>query len=609
MKRLHLSIFLLLLLSLTASAQSDSINLGNCTKNVVLYEPLDSKTAPGGSALFYSAEAMQKYAGCQITDIVLFPSNWRSITSLRVFISRSLKEPFDYVQEVTLDHGNWVNVTLDTPYSIDGGDIYIGFLVNGTANLVYTKPKEKGTEYICLSPSKGWQLNENGYSAALYAVVRAGEDAPLPMHNARLKDVKFPPCARLGQPLPIQATIGNMGLSTIESLTVKYDVGLRSYHETIEGLNIAATREQTLTLTCPQWEEEGEFDFSITLTSVNEQNDIDMSDNTSPKVNMICRENFTPRRLLLETFSTERCTECPQAHEVLHEVCTGHQRIVELGHHAGFYDDAYTLPESQAYEWFYKPSVLYAPAVMLDRTNFYDTYPTLCDAETPVGKPETDRLTTLLEYALAVPAYASVDMEVSTDETNRTATLTVSGEGLLPFTGNARLFVFISEDSLHSTSQAGAKEGFYHRHTARQSLTPTWGTPVSLSEGYHAEYTITIPEAWNINRLNAVAFVGAYDETNRNACRVLNTATLPLSPQSQTGITDVRHSQALTRCAGGYLLPQGAQLLALHAADGRAINMTANGGYVNMNTLPSGVYLFTLSLNGHRQAYKQIYQP
>ncbi|MBQ5880486.1 MAG: hypothetical protein IIW61_02600, partial [Bacteroidaceae bacterium] len=144
MKHHHLSILLLFLLGLTASAQTDSINLGNCTKKVVLYETLDSKNAPGGSALFYPAETMQKYAGCNITDIVLFPSNWKSITSLRVFLSKSLTEPFDYVQEVTLDHGNWVNVRLNTPYVLDGGELYIGYLVKGTTNLVYTTPKEKG---------------------------------------------------------------------------------------------------------------------------------------------------------------------------------------------------------------------------------------------------------------------------------------------------------------------------------------------------------------------------------------------------------------------------------------------------------------------------------
>ncbi len=610
MKRHHLSIFLLLLLSLTASAQGDSINLGNCTKNVVLYEPLDSKTAPGGSALFYPAEAMQKYAGCQITNIVLFPSNWRSVTSLQVFISRSLTEPFDYTQEVKLDHGNWVNVPLNTPYHIDGGDIYIGFMIKGTSNLVYTKPKEKGTEYICLSPSKGWQPNNNGYSAALYAVVRAGKDAPLPTHNARIKDVKFPPCARLGQSLPVQATIGNMGLSTIESLTVKYNVGDRSYQEEIKGLDIPAAAEQTLTLTCPAWEEEGEHAFSITITSVNGSGDADMSDNTSPQVQMICREHFTQRRLLLEAFSTERCTECPQAHEVLHEVCADNDRIIELGHHAGFYDDAYTLPESQAYEWFYKPSVLYAPAVMLDRSNFHNTYPTLCDAETPVGQPEADRLTTLLDYALSVPAYASVELEAITDEAQRTATLTVSGTALLPCNGDTRLFVFVSEDSIHSTSQAGAAAGFYHRHVARRSLTPTWGTPIATTEGYRAEYTLQIPETWNMNRLRAVAFVANYNADNRNECRVLNTAATPLCPQQSTGITHTQQAPiVLTRIGRGYMLPQGAHLQALHSVNGQALRVTADGGYIHMGHLAPGTYLLIINHHGQRQTCKLIYQP
>ena len=610
MKHHHLSILLLFLLGLTASAQTDSINLGNCTKKVVLYETLDSKNAPGGSALFYPAETMQKYAGCNITDIVLFPSNWKSITSLRVFLSKSLTEPFDYVQEVTLDHGNWVNVRLNTPYVLDGGELYIGYLVKGTTNLVYTTPKEKGKEYICLGPNKGWQVNENGYSAALYAVVRDGDNATLPVHNARLKNVIYPPCAVMDKPLNVQVTIGNLGLSTIESLSVCYHVGNHTYNQEINGLNIAAADEQTLTLTCPAWEEEGEHDFTITLTSVNGKSDADISDNTSQKAQMICRKHFEQRNLLLETFSTERCTECPQAHYVLHEVCNDNRRIIELGHHAGFYDDAFTLPESQDYEWFYKPSVLYAPAVMLDRTNFHDIYPQLCDAETPIGHPEANRLTTLMEYALSVPAYATIDMQAATDEARRTATLTVNCQGILPYQGDARLFVFVSEDSVHSTTQAGSGGSFYHRHVARQSLTPTWGTTFDWQNGTSLTYHITLPDTWQTKQLRAVAFVAGYDENNRNNCQVLNTATASLNPLVQSGIAPSVATASAgkpIRLANGFLLPAGAHLKALHTTDGRQIQLSESHGYVNMSTLPKGTYLLTFGQGNIHNTCKVIY--
>ena len=610
MKCHHLSILLLLLLSMTASAQTDSINLGNCTKNVVLYETLDSPTAPGGSALFYPASTMQKFAGCKITNIVLFPSNWRNITSLRIFISRSLKEPFDYEQEVKLDHGNWVNVPLSTPYVPDGGDLYIGFFVKGTSNLVYTKPKEKGTEYICLGPSKGWQVNENGYSAAFYAVVRDGDNATLPVHNARLKNVIYPPCAVLGEPLNVQATIGNLGLSTIENLSVRYDVGHRSYHQEIDNLNIAAADEKTLTLTCPAWEEEGEHDFRITLASVNGKSDADISDNTSFKKQIICREHFETRNLLLEVFSTERCTECPQAHNILHEVCNGNQRIIQLGHHAGFYDDAFTLPESKDYEWFYKPSVLYAPAVMMDRTNFHDTYPQLCDAETPMGSPDTDRLTMLMEYALSVPAYADIDIQAETDITQRTAAITVNCQGLLPYQGDARLFVFVCEDSVYSTTQAGSGGSFYHSHVARQSLTPTWGTAFDWQSGMTTTYDIALPDTWQTKHLHVVAFVAGYDENNRNNCQVLNTTIASLDPMVQSGIVPLVSATSAVkpiRLGNGFLLPAGTHLKALHTIDGRHIRSCESQGYVNMSTFPKGTYLLTFGQGNTHSTCKVVY--
>ena len=89
--------------------------------------------------------------------------------------------------------------------------------------------------------------------------------------------------------------------------------------------------------------------------------------------------------------------------------------------------------------------------------------------------------------ALATPAFATVQLEVTSEggDNYRQLTIHVTGESLLPLPEghDDRLFVYLTEDSIFTENQAGAAGNYYHRHSLRQSLSDTWGDPRRAGRG------------------------------------------------------------------------------------------------------------------------------
>lgn len=235
----------------------------------------------------------------------------------------------------------------------------------------------------------------------------------------------------------------------------------------------------------------------------------------------------TPRRVLLEFFSTERCTNCPLAHSNLERLFgDGGDSIIMLSHHAGFYDDAFTIPESTEYEWFYSPyRGMYAPAAMFDRTCF-EQLPEIYGDQVPIfDGSKASYLQPAYAAAAAVPALADIEITTQYDAATRQLQLTVSGNTSAEAVGDLRLNVFLTEDSLFTQTQAGAYGAFYHHHSARQCLTGTWGETIYSGASFERSYTTTLPAQWNARHIDVVAFASYYNAEDRQSCQVLNAAS------------------------------------------------------------------------------------
>ncbi|MCD8282117.1 MAG: hypothetical protein LUC22_02560, partial [Prevotella sp.] len=127
----------LLLLSLTASTpcmagESNSVELGFCDTTGAGIKTMSADSEgvySGGSAIYFPASDIASFAGAEITEIKIKLDG--EPTSLKMFVAKSLNGTYDYEQELTGGVEGWNTFTLDTPFAIDGTDLYVGYEETG----------------------------------------------------------------------------------------------------------------------------------------------------------------------------------------------------------------------------------------------------------------------------------------------------------------------------------------------------------------------------------------------------------------------------------------------------------------------------------------------
>lgn len=533
-----MGIALMVLFGFKAFAAETTLTIGNNKNSVTNYETVKSDVT-AGSAIFYGSDYMSAYKDCRLTEVTIAFADKTKGGAITIFLSHAIgEEPF-YQQTVDASTSKWNTFKLTTPYVVDGSDLCIGYTVSGVKYLSYGAALVNNPEYI-MKKNGEWKEYNGGYSASLLATI-SGES--LPENNVRLGNTSLPSYAKTGVPMDIFGEFQNLGATNVTSLTFAlYDGEEEICEESIDGLNVAPRQEASFALSHMTLTTECERDVRLGIKSVNGATDAVESDNWTTTRHLMCRDSYMARKVLLETFSTEKCTACPEAHKAIDELTRDMNDIVEIDHHAGFYTDKYTIDESVEYEWFYPTYNKFAPAMLVDRIDMRDVFPSIYQYDTPILKASASNLKTIYEVESQRPALASVDIATDWTPATRSLSVSVKGKQLLPVAtpDSVRLYVFLTEDSLYSETQAGARSGFYHSHVPRMSLTPTWGEKVDIASGYDCHFDTVLSEDWNEKQMSVVAFVANYNSTNPLDCSVLNAEGKSLIA-STSGIGSMRH--------------------------------------------------------------------
>lgn len=572
----------------TDETAPDSIFLGNCQGRGVSFA---GNNVTGG-ALFYPQSYMESYKGNYLECIYLYVNYPSMVKSLRVFLSKNLSEPYDFIFNAQASRTGWNKINLDTPCELDGNGLYLGFIMEGSP-VAFAIRRLEGQEYLLAD--NVWEAYENNtYSIAMYGVIRGNN---LPSYDAAW-DCRSPlEYALTNTPHTIEGTVTNKGIIPIHELTFTYHHDGNATTETISGLNIDYLGSSHVQLQGPSFSESGNHTLTVELSSINGNPDMMTDDNQSGTFHIQCFDEMVQRNVLMEIFSTELCPNCPAAHRVIDPLADGNERIIRVEHHAGFYTDPYTADASIEYEWFYG-TMKYAPAYMVDRTNRYDRFPDIYNYGKGGPVSSVGNVSEVLDDAFHTPAFASVNIEVANEsERNyRQIHIHVSGKGLsaLPENCNNRLYVHLTEDSILTKSQASSTEEYYHRHVIRQCLTGIWGDPIDLDAGYNESYTAKIPDGWNMSQMNAVAFVGHYNEVDFNDCEVYNSASTSLKQLVPTSIAAIRgKNKGITLKGKNLSVPDGYNHINIYFLNGIvAYSATTNHSEICLNHLPKGIYLY-----------------
>lgn len=493
------------------------------------------------AAVILSPEILKHYEGADITGIRLYLATTDNLVDLTAWVRDELSGE-NLAQGTGVLEKGWQNITLDKTLKVGNSPVVVGYTFNQTKSskcIALGGDVVKDGHYIA---KKGaWETSSAPEgSICVELIVEGNQVAESDLQVVSVSNEN--PVVKNGEEFKLTATVRNSSLSTINGFDYALDCPIIN-HSLVEGkyegiLQPKHTANVEITVSSSQFplNEPIPLDFHVYDAGYEDNNEVEV----------ICGsyDEAYPRLLLMEEFTTEECPNCPRA---INSIATAFEKgygdnMVVIAHHVGFYTDWLTIPEEKELLWLYGDDGSFAPAGMYDRTI------RTSDLKTPVESIGfIDTFLPRLDEAIGKPGF--VKLALSASVTSEGVNVSVDAEAhplLKALLDSPRITVLLTESGLKHLHQAGiSNPEFTHSHASRAYFTEIFGDPIEFDADGKLHWTATLPvkEDWNLNNMEAVAFINAYNPEDRTQCQVYNVAATHLST---AGVGNVNTSQSVT---------------------------------------------------------------
>lgn len=539
MKKILLSLFALLASFEVSNAQVSGMNIGYChgklgpfpsTSDTYFSDISTKKQTWTSGAILIKKERINSLAGNQIREIHAGLISKLNVDSLAVWVSESLDGPVLSTDTIVAPAKGWSTVALTKPVDItsDMQTLYVGYSYHQKSTskaMSCTKTPEPGYSCFIRSGNDEWKDYSNDYAVSVEAMVYGDK---LPKYDLTLSalDVQQNYVVDNGN-LEFTMQVFNNATVTINGFDAVCTVDGSDDKYTVHcDSSIAYNESKTITMTISptaiQTMDPATRTLTVTLTNLTEGEDEIPNDNTLSGTFNVTLHSFV-RNVLLEEFTTEKCTNCPRVASYVHDAMNEPEfqgRLNTMENHAGYYTDSFTATFHNDWTWFYDNQ--YAPAVLYDR-HAED------GAVTAVTCPNSKlELFEGIRKRLRETAFVSLKVTADVDGENQKINVKVTGTRAKEnFTKNpARITVVLTETNLAAISQAGAGSDYTHYNVGRR-VNSIWGDVLEWNgDDYTYECSIPYTQNYVLDNLGILAFIHDYDPDDKTKCDVANSAAI-----------------------------------------------------------------------------------
>lgn len=539
MKKILLSLFALLASFEVSNAQVSGMNIGYChgklgpfpsTSDTYFSDLSTKKKTWTSGAILIKKEKINSLVGNQIREIHAGLISKLNVDSLAVWVSESLDGPVLSTDTIATPAKGWNTVALTKPVDItsDMQTLYVGYSYHQkSTSKAMSCPKTPEPGYSCFirSGNDEWKDYSNDYTVSVEALVYGDK---LPKYDLTLSalDVQQNYVVDNGNleftmKVFNNATVtinGFDAVCTVDGSDEKYIV----HCDSSIAYNESKTITMTISPTAIQTMDPATRTLTVTLTNFTEGEDEIPSDNTLSGTFNVTLHSFV-RNVLLEEFTTEKCTNCPRVASYVHDAMNEPEfqgRLNTMENHAGYYTDSFTATFHNDWTWLFDN--LYAPAVLYDR-HAED------GAVTAVTCPNSKlELFEGIRKRLRETAFVSLKVTADVDGENQKINVKVTGTRAKEnFTKNpARITVVLTETNLAAISQAGAGGDYTHYNVGRR-VNSIWGDVLEWNgDDYTYECSIPYTQNYVLDNLGILAFIHDYDPDDKTKCDVANSAAI-----------------------------------------------------------------------------------
>lgn len=543
------------------------------------------------AAVYFPAEKMTAFKGNKLTQIDLGILDAK-VKNVKVWIKSSLDAQPIVTQSISKAIKGWNEVTLENPYEIDGSAIYVGYTLTAPAGTYPIASSDIALpNSMFLAINGDWADYHTMFTSLSLQCLLTGDKKI--ENDVTIASFTTAPYVKPNDETTIYAQLFNITPYPISSYEITYQVGA--------GEKISKTIEQSVEpFTAFDYEQNvatasstGYQNITLAVTKVNGKEDGFPSDNTASGNAYAYTESY-PRRVLVEQFTTQKCTFCPAGLKTL-KAALKDQEFSWVAQHSGFETDMFTIPENEEYLVFFGSGGPYAPAAMFDRT-----FIPIQGADSPVFglsyksfDPGVKAVKSYWDWVSTIPAFITVNVDGYYNEATRNLDVTISGQSIASFFEgmNPKITVFVTEDGLQGT-QTGETGVISHDHVLRAVLTETFGDNLEWTSDksqytYHTSYQITSKQ--KPENMTIIAFISNDDEEDINNCMVMNTGEKKISALTGIGSLTKENNDIRLTTENGMI-----------KVDGEYDTMkifTPTGINVNNENLTPGLYVVKLEIN------------
>ena len=511
---------LILLMAVLCGRGQNAINLGYCAGEVSGEGALtvEGKTWVSG-AIYLPATMLQTYNGATITAIRAGLASKVNIDTVRVWVRGQLDGENLAVGTITIKtepkiKKGWNEVPLEQPIAVDATEgLYIGYSYHqkaATGAFSAVGSQLPNAFFAQLSPDDEWQ---DMSSLGILSIEATLEDVSAPDYEVGITSAKAAPWSDAGT---YQLTVGisNNGQKDITGLTLltQYANTNEAFTEHFE-LPLAAGESSTLTYTIVKRDRDEAGDIIVSIASIDDGEDAFDGNNT-----MTARFAYQ-RKVLIEEYTTERCSNCPRVAGWLHNIMNTREyrdNVIAVCHHAGYGTDWMTQQCDLDLMNFF--NVGYAPAMMWDRAPLFNSGTTIHIC------PEYSEITESIEKRLAEEPHAVLSFTKDFNEDTGVLNINIIGERNAVFTNNpVRLIVYVLENNIPDAKQASGGDDYMQQHVIRAYNDNTWGDEIAWDvNSFSMDYTFQIDSSWNRDNLEVVGIICSYNSSNKFDCVIEN---------------------------------------------------------------------------------------
>ena len=318
--------------------------------------------------------------GAAIESITFPLQSVAGVSDISVFLTSQLrledgKNAADLaVKAVKPAEAGFITVTLDKPYTIPEGGVYVGYSLtiddaNSVENakpIAITNKVNEGGFYLHTSDGflKWLDVAEGFGGSALIQVKLAGSTIK---SNAAAIAQGESQYVKTGEAITVPVTVTNHGAKGIQSIDVAYSLagqnGTQHFDVNVDAL---FGKSASVKLNIPALAEKGNYELVVKVDKVNAVANEDAANSTTLPV--IALNTVPKKRTLLEEYTGTWCGWCPRGYVGLEKLAELYpDEYVLVSYHNG--DDMEIMPSS-----YFPSTVAGFPDSWMDRTTELDAY-------------------------------------------------------------------------------------------------------------------------------------------------------------------------------------------------------------------------------------------